>query len=56
MYMYVFFYLCVDAQPCHSSPCLNGGTCRNDGESFSCTCFLGYEGNRCENEGEYHQH
>ncbi|XP_022321438.2 uncharacterized protein LOC111123420 isoform X1 [Crassostrea virginica] len=39
-----------DAQPCHSSPCLNGGTCRNDGESFSCTCFLGYEGNRCENE------
>ncbi|XP_052706401.1 uncharacterized protein LOC128181881 [Crassostrea angulata] len=39
-----------DAQPCHSNPCLNGGTCKNEGDTFTCTCFPGYQGDRCENE------
>ena len=37
--------------PCASDPCLNGGTCSNNGQSFSCSCPVGYNGDRCEIEG-----
>ncbi|XP_048747647.2 uncharacterized protein LOC125659895 [Ostrea edulis] len=39
-----------DNLPCFSSPCLNGGTCTNQGNSFTCSCFSGYRGDRCEEE------
>lgn len=48
---YFLGFMFPDVQPCHSSPCLNGGTCKNDGDTFTCTCFPGYQGDRCENEG-----
>lgn len=32
------------------SPCLNGGTCYNDGTGDLCACPYGYYGNKCENE------
>lgn len=36
--------------PCQSNPCLNGGTCNNNGKSFTCTCLATYTGRRCESE------
>ena len=38
----------VIVSPCSSSPCLNAGICRNNGDSFSCTCTTGYTGLRCQ--------
>ncbi|KAM4737420.1 agrin isoform 3-T3 [Anableps anableps] len=35
-------------KPCDSSPCLNGGTCENDGDDFSCKCLAGRGGAVCE--------
>jgi hypothetical protein len=32
---------------CFSSPCKNGGTCSNNGASFTCTCAAGYSGPQC---------
>ena len=32
---------------CSSAPCKNGGTCRNSGDSFICSCVLGFEGKTC---------
>ena len=33
---------------CVSTPCLNGGTCRDALNSYTCFCVPGYEGQRCE--------
>lgn len=32
---------------CASSPCLNGGTCTNSGQSFTCTCTSSFLGATC---------
>ncbi len=37
--------------PCDSAPCVNGGKCLKDGDSFNCKCPSGYKGERCENKG-----
>ncbi|XP_078377374.1 uncharacterized protein LOC144660588 isoform X5 [Oculina patagonica] len=34
-------------KPCDSSPCLNGATCTNQGDSFECECAEGFEGDTC---------
>ncbi|XP_051928957.1 sushi, nidogen and EGF-like domain-containing protein 1 isoform X1 [Hippocampus zosterae] len=36
------------AQDCLSVPCLNGGTCRNGGDSHVCDCTTGFKGTQCE--------
>ena len=33
---------------CRSSPCNNGGTCRDQMGVFTCLCPNGFEGYRCE--------
>lgn len=33
--------------PCDPNPCLNSGTCEEDGARFTCTCAEGYEGETC---------
>ena len=33
---------------CASAPCFNGGTCKNEGEAFVCTCPPDYSGTQCE--------
>lgn len=35
---------------CRLNPCLNGGACKENGKSFTCTCPSAYTGTRCENE------
>jgi len=33
---------------CTFNPCKNGGSCYNDGNSYSCYCKQDYMGNMCE--------
>ena len=37
----------VDINECDSYPCLNGGTCSDDVNSFSCVCAPGITGLTC---------
>ena len=48
-----YFYSTVSrtAQPCDSSPCKNGGTCRNDKNKFTCKCIGMFEGVTCAKKG-----
>ncbi|CAM4752695.1 unnamed protein product [Rotaria magnacalcarata] len=42
---------CQYYNPCVSLPCMNGGTCAsyaNVTYSYSCTCHMGYSGDRCQ--------
>ena len=38
----------VDIDKCISQPCVNGGTCINEENSYRCNCVSGYEGLNCE--------
>ncbi|KAM5221526.1 coagulation factor IX [Ctenodactylus gundi] len=38
----------VDGDQCESNPCLNGGSCKDDINSYECWCKLGFEGRNCE--------
>ncbi|XP_071846698.1 uncharacterized protein [Apostichopus japonicus] len=42
------FSVSVVTNPCSDSPCLNGGTCTNIGNTFQCTCVAGFSGNICQ--------
>ena len=33
---------------CNSVYCLNGGTCRDEPNGYSCDCRLGFNGKHCE--------
>lgn len=46
----LIFALFISAPPCNKSPCFNGATCQNDGDSFICNCPEGFLGERCEKE------
>ena len=52
----IFFYnltfICYLATPCASDPCFNGGTCSENESAFSCSCPVGYRGDRCEVTGK----
>ena len=52
-YINVYFYstFSLIAQPCDSSPCKNGGTCRNDKNKFTCKCIEMFKGDTCEKKG-----
>ena len=36
--------------PCDANPCRNGATCLNTGQSFTCVCKEGFEGQHCQME------
>ncbi|XP_008582608.1 PREDICTED: coagulation factor IX, partial [Galeopterus variegatus] len=38
----------VDGDQCESNPCLNGGSCKDDINSYECWCRYGFEGKNCE--------
>ncbi|CAF99538.1 unnamed protein product, partial [Tetraodon nigroviridis] len=37
-----------DINECVSSPCLNGGTCVDEVNQFSCVCSKGWSGPTCQ--------
>lgn len=43
-----FCKLLQDINECASSPCENGGHCRDGINSFTCTCVNGFTGTLCE--------
>ena len=38
----------VDIIECASTPCLNGGTCNDNRNYFTCSCLSGFGGTLCE--------
>ncbi|XP_053708828.1 sushi, nidogen and EGF-like domain-containing protein 1 isoform X2 [Synchiropus splendidus] len=42
--------ICEEISQCLSQPCVNGGTCRDQGASYVCDCAGGYSGNRCQTD------
>lgn len=38
----------IDVNECASSPCLNGGTCTEFVNGYTCACASGYAGIHCE--------
>lgn len=45
--MHCSFRRCVDVDECQSKPCLNGGTCEDAVDSYTCLCALGYTDPQC---------
>jgi len=45
---YYNLYYFTDINECASNPCLNGGTCIDVVNGFTCTCGVGYTGQICE--------
>ncbi|XP_035660370.1 coagulation factor VII-like [Branchiostoma floridae] len=39
---------CTDIDDCASTPCLNGGVCTDQHNSYSCSCAAGWQGDNCE--------
>ena len=45
---HMFIYVVIlEIDECASNPCLNGGSCTDDVDSYNCTCAAGYEGTDC---------
>ena len=42
------FLFCVDTNECDGDPCINGATCNDDVNSYTCDCAAGYTGQYCE--------
>ncbi|KAF5880275.1 coagulation factor IX-like, partial [Clarias magur] len=38
----------TDGDQCLSSPCQNGGTCKDGLSSYVCWCHIGFNGKNCE--------
>ncbi|KAG7250622.1 hypothetical protein CRUP_037732 [Coryphaenoides rupestris] len=38
----------LEEDPCQTSPCLHGGRCLQEGDSYSCYCPQGFSGESCE--------
>ena len=42
------FSCSVGEGPCNPNPCLNGGQCTGEGQTYTCECVGGFTGNTCE--------
>ena len=53
MHFMIFIHdLCIPANidECSSGPCLNGGTCQDGVNAYTCDCDAGYDGTQCESK------
>ena len=44
----MLFPLSKDVDDCANHTCVNGATCVDGANNFSCKCIPGYSGERCE--------
>ena len=49
--VYSFLFVVANTNECLSNPCLNGGTCNDGDNQYTCTCTPEYSGSNCEGEG-----
>ena len=48
MFLFPFFLLCSpDINDCNNTICLNGGTCNDGVNTFTCSCSTGFTGDNC---------
>ena len=47
-YLLILNIVLVDINECSSSPCMNGATCTDAVNSYTCACVAGYIGTHCE--------
>ena len=49
IYIYIYIYISgfIENNECESSPCLNGASCVDNINSFSCSCLAGYTDPEC---------
>jgi len=51
----LYEFIIPDIEECASNPCMNGATCNEDINKYTCTCVPGYSGVHCEEGGwEFH--
>ncbi|XP_030844930.1 fibropellin-3-like isoform X5 [Strongylocentrotus purpuratus] len=43
-------FTCNDIDDCSTTPCMNGGTCADGVNTFTCSCVDGYNGSMCETD------
>ena len=46
--LFVFCYCYSDIDECSPNQCLNGGSCTDQQNGFTCVCAAGFSGNLCE--------
>ena len=46
--MYISDIVLVDINECSSNPCMNGATCTDAVNAYTCGCVAGYTGSHCE--------
>ena len=45
----------IEFHACASSPCANGGTCKEVEDAFNCACAPPFAGTKCETSELVHQ-
>ena len=48
IFLFLEPFIVPKPKPCDSSPCKNGATCTNEGDSFSCKCAENFMGQTCD--------
>ena len=46
----------VETLECASSPCMNGGTCNEEVNRYTCSCLSGFDGIYCETGKKSHHY
>ena len=47
IYIYIYISVLIEINECESSPCLNGASCVDNINRYSCSCLVGYTDPEC---------